>query len=254
MKQPPQGKEEEELLLQKTVEGFQELLKVEPRALNAFVELGQIALFVKNPREAFKYFEQFLRIEPDYPPVLFLYANCLFLLENYSEALRQYQHFTSTALDYYESIDPGSPQQRKEREKDISIQFSEAVIMKGQCFYQLQDYAEAIFQFNLVIASKLNEITSSRAKAHYHSAVVHDKLGDLHRAVEHLNKAINYADSYAEAYQHRSHCYKMLGELEKARDDENKYHIYNNLTKSNDYRDEFTKTLFSVTEPNTSKS
>ena len=148
---------------------------------------------ITDPKKAIVYFNNSIKLQPDYVAVYILRG----LVYN---QIGQYQR----AIDNYDEAIRLKP--------DIALAYSS----RGDAYSRLGQHQRAIEDFNQAIRMQKDYARNYSGRGH-----VYAQLGQHQRAIEDYNKAVRLQPDYTIAYIARGHAYSALGQHQRAINDYN---------------------------------
>ena len=167
---------------------YEEILKTQPKHLEALIRLGIIAGQTKNPKKALILFEKAIKVDPGNAAAFSNKGLALQALERWEAALESYDQALTLRPDY-----------------------AVAHYNRGNVLKALARPNEALASYGRAIAIK-----TDFAEAHYNRGVLLNDLGQLDAALASYNRAVAIRSNYAEAFFNRGNIQRELMQWDAA--------------------------------------
>jgi tetratricopeptide (TPR) repeat protein len=185
-----------------------------------------------NPREALKYLNKAIELDPKYASAYHLRGIAYAVLEEYRRAIKDYNKAIELnpelddalseiysnrghAYSYLKDNRRAIKDCNKAIELDPKNAF--AYLNRGFAYYSLKEYRRAISDYNKAI-----ELDQNKADLYVRRGVAYLRLKEYRRAISDYNKAIELDQKKAGLYFGRGTAYRMLEEYRKAISDYSK--------------------------------
>lgn len=170
---------------------WRDTLRKNPSAWPAYNDLGLALLNRGRADEAIKYFNQALRLKPDYVAALYNRGNAYDDLNDSARAIPDYTRVIELQPKYSMAYN------------NRGIAYG----VMGDRTREIQDYTQAI------------ELKTDNAMAYYNRGYAYENLGDHKRAIQDYTQAIEHRPDLAEAYNSRGGTYQRMGDAARAIED-----------------------------------
>ncbi len=168
---------------------YEEILKIQPKHVDALHLLGLIAAQTRNPQRAVELIGKAIAIDPNNAA-----AHC-----NRGSALQELKQFNAALVNYDRAI-------------AIDADFAGAYFNRGVVLHELKQLEAALASFDQAIAIK-----ADFAEAHFYRGNVLRELQELDAALASYNQAIAIRSDFVEAYANRGNVFNELNRLDAAR-------------------------------------
>jgi len=175
-------------LIDKAIEGFREVVKIDPKNTEAYINLAQCYAGLGKYDEAITHFEIAASFKPDNPEIINDIGTC------YTEK-----------MDFNKALD------QLNKAIELDAEFTQAYYNRGLVHRKLGNWQHAIEDYDKAI-----ELDAEFAKAYSNRGGVYEKSGNYQRAIEDYDKAIELDPKSAEVYYNRGVVYQRSGNHQQA--------------------------------------
>lgn len=166
-------------------------------------------------------------------------------IENYTEAIKvnpqEEAYYFNRGLAYHKKQEYDKAIENYTEAINIQPNYTDAYNNRGILYYIANEYNNAIKDFSNVI-----DIKPDNSFAYNNRGNSYRYIEKYDEAIKDLTSAININPDYILAYSNRAKTYKDKGELDKARDDENKAKTlkdFNDYVQSMEFNEKTTKNI-----------
>ena len=175
-------------LIDKAIEGFREVLQIDPRNTQANVHLAKCLTGLGKHDDALTYLEIADFCGPNDPEII-----------------------TSIGSSYLKKHEIDKALQKLNKAIALDPRYAEAYYNRGTAYEKSGHYQRAIADFDKAIA-----LDPQHASAHSNRGVAFDKSGNHQQAMADYDKAIGLDPEFAEAHYNRAGAYDMSGNYQRA--------------------------------------
>jgi len=175
-------------LIYKAIEGFREVLKIDPNNIQANVHLAKCFRGLGKYDDAIKFFEIAATFSPNDPEIINAIGTCYLEKQEIDKALEK--------LNKAIELDPRN---------------AEAFSNRGAAYERSGNYQQAIADYDKAI-----ELDPQHPGTYSNRGTAYKKSGDYQRAMADYDKAIELNPKYVQAYFNRGVAYQTLGNHQQA--------------------------------------
>jgi len=175
-------------LIDKAIEGFRDVLKMDPRNTQANVHLAKCFTGLGKHDDALKYLEIADFCGPNDPEII-----------------------TAMGSSYLEKSEIDKALQQLNKAIELDPQYAEAYYNRGTAYEKSGNYQRAIADYDKAIG-----LDPQHASAHSNRGTAYQRSGNHQRAMADYGKAIGLDPEFAEAYYNRAVAYDMSGNYQRA--------------------------------------
>lgn len=161
----------------KSIDLYNTLLDKDPYSIAYWHGLGKIYYALNDFNKTIEAYDFLLTIEPDHKGAIVMIAHSYFKLKNYDEAVKYYLKYAELGGE-----DP-----------ELSLFFA------GTCYYILEQYDIAKDTF-LKALGKDPQLSPRLIEIYTYIAICHDKMGEMDKALEYIDKAIAEDEGEASSF------------------------------------------------------
>jgi len=208
--------------LNKAIEIFEELIKMEPNFSDPYANIAVIKKIQKDYKSSFDYLNKALKLDPKNAQYHGNMGNLFREVKNYKQALNAYinavklnpkdaMNYNNIGITYEKMNDNNKAIQAYKQAVKVDGTFAKAVNNIGVILYKQKKYQEAadIFEIALKTDPKYYEVHSNRGACL-------NKLKLYDEAIEELNKAIKHNPKHGGAYTNIGNVYYKIHDYKKA--------------------------------------
>ncbi|MDZ8185221.1 MAG: tetratricopeptide repeat protein [Nostoc sp. ChiSLP02] len=192
------------------------------RKSNLLFKMGNLLIAANEFEGSITYYNQALKIQPDYHYAWNGKGNALMNLGRYEEAVASYKQALKIQSDYHyawngkgNALDELGRYQEAIASYDQALNFKpdyhEAWYNRGNALGKLARYQEAIVSYDQALKFKPDD-----HQAWYNRGNVLDELGRYQEAMASYDQALQFKPDYHEAWYNKAYCYALQNNVELA--------------------------------------
>lgn len=209
-------------LIDKAIEGFQEVVKIDPKNTEAYINLAQCYAGLGKYNEAITHFEIAASFKPDNPEIINDIGTCYTEKMEFNKALDQLNKAIELDAEFTQAYYNRGLVHRKlgnwqhaiedyDKAIELDAEFAKAYSNRGGIYEQSGNYQQAIEDYDKAI-----ELDPKSAEVYYNRGVVYQRSGNHQQAIKDYDSVIELKPRFKPAYYNRGLAYEKSGDLRQA--------------------------------------
>jgi len=209
-------------LIDKAIEGFREVIKIDQKNTEAYINLAQCYEGLGKYDEAITHFEIAASFKPDDPVTINDIGTCYTKKMDFGKALDQFnkaieldaelpQIYYNRGLAYRKLGNLEHAIEDYDKAIELDAEFAEAYSNRGGVYERTGNYQRALEDYDKAI-----ELAPQSAEAYYNRGVVYQKSGNQQQAIKDYDNVIELKPRFKPAYYNRGLAYDQSGNQQQA--------------------------------------
>jgi arylsulfatase A-like enzyme/Tfp pilus assembly protein PilF len=209
-------------LIDKAIEGFREVVKIDQKNTEAYINLAQCYEGLGKYDEAITHFEIAASFKPDDPVTINDIGTCYTKKMDFGKALDQFnkaieldaelpQIYYNRGLAYRKLGNLEHAIEDYDKAIELDAEFAEAYSNRGGVYERTGNYQRALEDYDKAI-----ELAPQSAEAYYNRGVVYQKSGNQQQAIKDYDNVIELKPRFKPAYYNRGLAYDQSGNQQQA--------------------------------------